>query len=1032
MFDKVSGKADFPKQEESVLRFWKEKGIFKKSVSGRSGAPEFVFYDGPPFATGLPHYGHLLASTIKDVVPRYQTMKGFKVDRVFGWDCHGLPVENEVEKELGINSKREIEALGVEKFNEACRNIVMRYSSEWQSVIERLGRWVDFDDGYRTMDRNYMESIWWVFKTLWDKRLIYESQKIMAYCPRCATPLSNFEVSQAYVEVEDPSVTLRFKLDEHTSILVWTTTPWTLPSNTALAVNSDVDYLEIQHDGEKLILAQNRLSSYFPKDVNIIRKFKGSELLGKKYEPVFSYFSGKAGAFRIINADFVDSDSGTGIVHIAPGFGEDDHAVAVANGIPVVCPIDTECRFTDEVKDYEGIFVKDTNPAIIRLLKESGQLFHRSQFKHSYPHCWRCDSPLIYRGVNTWFLSVESVKDSMIKANSGIKWVPEHLKEGRFGKWLQNARDWAISRNRYWGCPLPIWRNKTKDKVVCFGSIAELEKVVGYSLPDIHKHIVDGIIIASNGDVLERVPEVFDCWFESGAMPYAQKHYPFENKEWVESHFPADFIAEGLDQTRGWFYTLTVLGAALFDKPSFQNVVVNGIVLAEDGKRMSKRLKNYPNPGFIMQACGADAMRLYLLGSPVVRAEDLRFSKAGVEETVKNTLLPLWNAHNFFTTYASIDKWTPTGKLQSSNSLDIWILSQLDTLVSDMRESLDGYDLMSAANKLSQFMDLLNNWYIRLCRRRFWRTENDEDKNNAYETLYHVLMTFCKVAAPIIPFITETLYGNLRSDWMPESIHLCDYPKVDKSLRNADIDRCMDKAMNIINMGRSLRKNANIRIRQPLSKIIVTGLFTENNDNFKFIEKLVMEELNVKKVQILTNSASLVQYSAKANFKKLGPLLGKDMKSIAAIISKLSHEQISSILDGNGSQIELPGRIVNISADDLEITMGSATGLTIDSNGGILVALDTTLTDSLKGEGYAREIVHCVQELRKESGLNVSEKVMVRYRLGPELEKVLKEFSVYIASETGTLQFVKDENLSLESADKIEDFHCCFEIQKGT
>ena len=599
MFKPVSGQANFAAMEEETLKFWEENHTFEKSLENRRGAPEFIFYDGPPFATGLPHYGHLLAGTIKDVVPRYQTMRGKFCDRTFGWDCHGLPVEYEMEKELKLSGKKEIENYGIDKFNEACRGIVLRYTAEWETIVKRMGRWVDFRNGYRTMDRNYMESIWWVFKQLWDAGLIYEGYKILPYCPRCSTPLSNFEANQGYMEVDDPAITIRFKADglENTYFLAWTTTPWTLPSNMALAAGPDIDYVKVKDGDEFYIMAEARLSAYYKKNLpEIVERCKGSDLKGMTYEPLFDYFAEKKaqGAFRVITADYVSTEDGTGIVHIAPGFGEDDAIAGKANNIPDVCPIDDECKFTKEISDYAGIYVKDADKEIIRRLKEEGKLIHRGTIKHNYPHCWRDDSPLIYKAVSTWFVRIDRIKERMLNSNAQMSWVPEHIKEGRFGKWLENARDWAISRNRYWGCPLPIWRNKETGEAVCVGSVAELEQLTGRKFEDIHKHYVDNVEIkTANGTILKRVPEVLDCWFESGSMPYAQKHYPFANKERFEANFPADFIAEGQDQTRGWFYTLTVLSSALFGQPPAKHVVVNGMILAENGQKMSKRTRTW-------------------------------------------------------------------------------------------------------------------------------------------------------------------------------------------------------------------------------------------------------------------------------------------------------------------------------------------------------------------------------------------------------------------------------------------------------
>ncbi|MCR4790385.1 MAG: isoleucine--tRNA ligase, partial [Treponemataceae bacterium] len=656
MYKNVDPKVSFPKQEEEILNFWKEKDIFKKSLSQREGCDEYVFYDGPPFATGLPHFGHFIPSIIKDIIPRYQTMKGKHVERRFGWDCHGLPVENLIEKEIGLKSKTEIEEYGIDKFNEACRASVLRYTKEWRETITRLGRWVDFDNDYKTMNPDFMESIWWIFKNLWDKGLIYEGHYILPTCPRCATPLSSHEVATGgYKEVYDPAITIRFKVKKagpkandpdmengSTYFLAWTTTPWTLPSNLGLTMGPDIDYVKVKDGDEYYILAESRLSAYYKDEASyqIIWTKKGSELLGSRYEPLFPYFekyydaaecqkdSGfdcKEGAFRVFNADFVSTEDGTGIVHTAPGFGEDDNKVFKGSGVPTVCPVDNECKFTAEVPDYQGRFVKDCDKDVMERLKTEGKLVKKAQILHSYPFCWRCNSPLIYRGVGSWFVKVESMHEKLLKANSQITWQPAHIKEGRFGKWLANSRDWAISRNRYWGNPIPVWKCPDCGKTICVGSREELKELSGVYAEDLHKHFVDNITIpCSCGGTMKRIPEVLDCWFELGSMPYAQQHYPFENKEYFEKHFPADFISEGLDQTRGWFYTLTILAAELFDKPAFKNCVVNGLILASDGKKMSKSLRNYTDPTEVLNTFGADAVRLFLMHSPAVKADDLK------------------------------------------------------------------------------------------------------------------------------------------------------------------------------------------------------------------------------------------------------------------------------------------------------------------------------------------------------------------------------------------------------------------------
>lgn len=1019
MFESVSSKVDFPALERRVLEFWEEHGVFAKSIQQRENQSEFVFYDGPPFATGLPHYGHLLAGTIKDVVPRYQTMRGKRVARSFGWDCHGLPVEYEMEKKLNLSGKKDIEEYGVGKFNEACRGIVLRYTEEWKSTVKRMGRWVDFDHGYLTMDLDYMESIWQVFKRLWDMDLIYEGHKILPYCPRCSTPLSNFEANLGYAEVEDPAITIRFKAErgENRYFLAWTTTPWTLPSNLALAVGPDILYVEIEDNGNVYVLAQARLSAYYKNDseYKILRTLKGSELSGERYEPLFPYFADMAadGAFRVVTADYVTTDDGAGIVHTAPGFGEDDAETCRKHNIPEVCPVDEECRYTRDIPDYQGVYVKDADKPIIKRLKEEGKLVHRGTIRHNYPHCYRDDTPLIYRAVSTWFVRIDRIKEKMLAANQQIHWTPEHIKEGRFGKWLENARDWAISRNRFWGCPLPIWRNEDGETVVP-GSVAELETLTGKKVTDIHKHYVDDLEIPSSrgGAPLRRIPEVLDCWFESGSMPYAQKHYPFENKEWFDSNFPADFIAEGLDQTRGWFYTLVVLGAALFDRPAFKNVVVNGLILAEDGQKMSKRKKNYPDPGLIMDAYSADALRLYMLGSPVVRGDDLRFSENGVRETLRGVMLPIWNAYSFFVTYANVDDWRPApGKLtppdNPSNPLDRWILSSLREMVDEIRDHMDNYQLQSAANRFEAFIEDLTNWYIRRGRRRFWKSQNDSDKNEAYQTLYFALITFCETAAPFIPFVTEEIYRNLRTEDMPESIHLRDYPEMLGLERDIELEEQMRYTIAVVSLGRYLRAQTELKTRQPLRRVTIVSRDPEIRRLLGETETIIAEELNVKDVAFMENEEDVVTLSAKANFKVLGPKLGKRMKEAAGVIAKLSTDNILSILSGEPYALSLAnGDTLQLSEEDLVITRTEKEGLTVANDKNITVALDTALTPELLQEGFAREIVSRVQNLRKEMGFDVTDRIRIQYAVNDQWSSALTDFGSYICQETLAVELV--------------------------
>ena len=1034
MYKPVDPKVSFPEQEEQVLKFWEENDVFKKSVAQREGCEEYVLYDGPPFATGLPHFGHFLPSTIKDIIPRYQTMKGKKVERRFGWDCHGLPVENLIEKELGLNSKTDIEKYGIGNFNEACRASVLRYTKEWQQTITRLGRWVDFDNDYKTMNPEYMESIWWVFKSLWDKGLVYQGHYILPFCPRCSTVLSNHELAQGgYKDVHDPAITIRFKVKEagpalnddsvakgNTYLLAWTTTPWTLPSNLGLTAGPDIDYVKVKDGDDYYILAESRLAAYYknPEECEIIWKKKGTELLGTRYEPLFPYFASlyeatdgsdgndpSIGAFRVFNADFVTTDDGTGIVHTAPGFGEDDNKVFKGSGVPTVCPVDNECKFTSEVPDYQGRFVKDCDKDIMERLKQEGKLVKRDQILHAYPHCWRCSSPLIYRAVGSWFVKVEKIRDNMVAANQKIYWQPEHIKNGRFGKWLEGARDWAISRNRYWGNPIPVWQCEDCGENVCVGSREELEKLSGKKVTDLHKHFVDEITIKCKcGKEMKRVPEVLDCWFESGAMPYAQNHYPFENKEYFESHFPAKFISEGLDQTRGWFYTLTVLAAALFDRPAFENCVVNGLVLASDGKKMSKSLRNYTDPVLVIQQFGADALRLFLMHSAAVKADDLKYTDDGVRDILKGILIPLWNSYSFFVTYANIDNITPTGHAFDENlpvnPLDRWLLSITQKLKSDVSVALDNYDLSGAIDPIISYIDQLNNWYIRRSRRRFWKSENDSDKTEAYEALYIALKTFSQVAAPFIPFITESMWQNLRNDEDPISVHLTDYPVAEEDKRDLALEFKMDTVQKAVSMGRSLRSQYNLKNRQPLRSVEFVTRNPEEKAVLLEMEESIREELNVKKVVFHEREDELVEYSAKANFKVLGKELGSLMKAASAVIAALDQSSIQSILEGGTLSIDVEGKTVELTEEKIIVERHEKAALKVVNDGTLTVALDSEITEELKLEGYVRDFVRGIQNLRKESGFEVTDRIEITASGNETLEKAFNMFVDYISSET--------------------------------
>ena len=1024
MFRPVNSKVDFPKMEEDILRFWEENDICDKSIKQRPADNEYVFYDGPPFATGLPHFGHFVPGTIKDAIPRYQAMKGKRVIRRFGWDCHGLPVEAEVEKTLGIKGYFAVMDYGVAKFNDACRSIVLRYTNEWKHTITRMGRWVDFDHGYRTMDKSYMESVWWVFKSLYDKGLIYEGYNILPYSPLLASPLSNMEVSLGgYKDVTDPAVTIRFKADgeENTYFLAWTTTPWTLPSNLALAVGPDIDYVKVRDEesGDFYYLAEHLIGKYYKdgKGCEIVARMKGSELKGRTYEPLFPYFADlkKQGAFIVVCGDYVTTEDGCGIVHTAPGFGEDDYNVLKGTGIPVVCPIDAECRFTHEVPDFEGLFVKDADKGVIQWLKDHGKLVKKENYLHAYPFCYRTKMPLIYRAMSCWFVDIQKIKKTMLECNDQIKWVPDHIKYGRFGKWLEGARDWAISRNRFWGNPIPVWKCDGSDYVEVIGSIAELEAKCGHKVEDLHKQYVDALTWPSpdGKGTMRRIPDVLDCWFESGSMPYAQEHYPFENKERFQSIFPADFINEGLDQTRGWFYSLTILAAALFGKPAFWNCIVSGIVLAADGRKMSKSERNFTDPMEIINKYGADALRFALIDSTLVKADDLKFSDELVKDVLKSLMIPLWNAYSFFVTYANIDGYepseTPFEKL--SNSLDRWIISDLNRLVKTVTEAMDNYDIQGACSSLTAFIDDLNNWYIRRSRRRFWKSENDGDKKEAYDTLYRVLLTFVKTAAPFIPFITDSIYLNLRTDGMPESVHLCDYPEYKERERDEKLEKEMSLTMKTIAMGRALRSSSNIKIRQPLSEFLIADRSEEDRKILEDYSAIIAEELNVKKVTIRGDESRIVSYSAKANFKVLGSRLGKNMKEVAAQIQTLSSDDIASILDGNALNMKYSAGEIALTDGDLVVQRTEKEHVKVLNEGAITVGYDTEITDALLLEGIARDLVRFVQTERKEKDFEVADHIHLTVFGGSDVERAVNEFSSYISEETlsDTLTFAEND-----------------------
>lgn len=1006
MFENVSNET-FNERELRILSFWQKQRIFERSVEENVAKPLFSFYDGPPFATGLPHYGHFLAGTIKDVVLRYKTMKGFHVPRRFGWDCHGLPIESEIEKAHQLSGAASINAFGIARFNEECRKIVLRYSEEWKSLVNRMGRWVDFNHTYKTMDLPFMESVWWVFKQLHEKGLIYQGFKVMPFSAKLGTPLSNFEAGENYKDVDDPSLTVALQLVDEPGayLLIWTTTPWTLISNLAVMAGPSIEYVKVRSksNGNLYYIAKSRLSQYDKEgtEYEVIASLKGSELDGRRYRPLFNYFIDRAeqGAFRVIMDDQVTIEDGTGLVHSAPAFGEADFFACQRAKIELVCPVGVNGQFTEEIPEYEGVFVKDADKDIIKRLKAQGVVIQAGTIRHRYPYCGRSDTPLIYKAVASWFVAVEKIKDALLASNEQIHWTPEHIKHGRFGKWLAGARDWTISRNRYWGTPLPIWRAEDGE-IIVLGSIAELEEVTGAKVTDLHRHFIDDLTFTRNGKLFHRIPEVFDCWFESGSMPYAQNHYPFENRELVENSFPADFIGEGLDQTRGWFYTLTILSTALFNRPAFKNVIVNGIVLAEDGTKMSKRLRNYPDPSIVIQKCGADAVRLYMMHSPAVKADDLSFAESGVELVLRQVMIPLWNAYSFLTTYAKIYHWKPKNVVVKPETvIDRWILSLLNKLIHDVEQGMDKYDLSHAVEPFVEFVSQLTNWYIRRSRRRFWSDVDSSDRQEAFATLYHVLVELVKIAAPYIPFISEAIYLDLRHDQMSESVHLCGFPNYHEESRDLLLEESMELVQTIVSLGHSLRKENKFKVRQPLPSAHIVSSDEHVLHSLRNQQHLIADELNVKTVLFSSNETEFVSLKAKPNFRVLGKKVGKLMRSAQEAIDRFNVDQLTTLLNGGEVVIELEGESITITPEDVAVERQVREGLIAANAGLITIGLDTALSEDLLNEGLAREIINKINTMRRDVGFDVTDRIKVVIDCSQRVQNAFYFFEEMIVNE---------------------------------
>tara|TARA_A100001011_G_scaffold197279_1_gene205555 strand:- start:558 stop:3698 length:3141 start_codon:yes stop_codon:yes gene_type:complete len=1006
---------NFVDAEHNLLKFWNEKNIFKKSLEKNPSSDPYIFYDGPPFATGLPHHGHLVGSILKDVVPRYWTMKGKFVQRRFGWDCHGLPIEHEIDKSLGMSSLEAVKQLGVKGYNDECRKIVQRYTAQWQKTIERIGRWVDFDNDYKTMDPWYMESVWWVVKQLWEQGLIYKGEKVVPFSTELGTVLSNFEAGSNYKSVQDPALTVLFKLkSEDRYVAAWTTTPWTLPSNLALCVGRDIDYAEVKDlsSGKSLIVSEH-YSQDLLKDsekFESISKLKGSDLVGKKYLPIFDFFQDheKFGGFSILEDDYVTPENGTGIVHQAPAFGEDDYRIFQKAGIdvPPICPIDMSGKFTSAVEDFSGIYVKDADKEITKAIRDKGLLFKQEVVQHNYPFCPRSHTPIIYRTIDSWYVKVEEFREQLLEANAEINWVPGHLKNGRMGKWLEGAIDWAISRNRYWGTPLPIWINDETGKQICVGSIDELKSLSGIELNDLHRENVDPVTFRVSGEpgVYRRVEEVLDCWFESGSMPYAQLHYPFENEETFNRGFPAEFIAEGLDQTRGWFYTLIVLGNALFRKNPFKNVVVNGIVMAEDGKKMSKSLRNYSPPEELMETFGADALRLYLINSGLVKGEEQRFSDEGVKDMVRRALLPWLNAFKFLYTYAEIDNWRPEAHFSAStNIMDQWILSRLESLKESVVNEMEGYRLYNVMPSLFEFIEDLTNWYIRLNRARFWTEGTSQDKLSAYHTLYEALVELSISMAPFAPFLSEALYQELKgfsSLDLPESVHLCSYPEGNKKRIKPLLESAVQRMQHIILLGRQKRNQEKLKTKYPVSEVTIIHPDEKLLKEISKLENYLQQELNARDISYSKNEENFIKLYAKPNSRILGKRLGKDFKEYKKAIEELTSSDINRLREEEKITIKNE----DFDLEDILVFREAKQGNNTVSNKFISIDMDCNLDSELIAQGQAREVVNRIQKSRKDFGLKVNDRIKLAIKAGPVLESVIKTHEKYIKSETLTTQ----------------------------
>jgi len=1038
VFKELTDRIHHYELEQEILKFWKENSIFEKSVSSRKGMPAFTFYEGPPTANGRPGIHHVMSRTLKDLICRYKTMRGYQVHRKAGWDTHGLPVEIEVEKALGFKHKDEIVKFGVAKFNDECRKSVWKYKTEWETMTEKMGYWVDLAHPYITFENSYIESVWWSLKQYFDRDMIYKGYKIQPYCPRCETPLSSHEVSLGYEDVKDPSVYVKFKVkgEENTYFLVWTTTPWTLISNVALAVHPNVDYVRVENKGETLILAEARLG-VLDGEYTVHERVKGKTLSGKEYERLFSYHEVKERGWYVVEADFVTTEDGSGIVHMAPAYGEDDYQTSKKYGLPTIHPVNKSGEFGPEVTDFAGKFVKDADPDIIWNLKERNLLYKKEKITHSYPHCWRCRTPLLYYARDSWYIATTKYARRMVELNKTIHWFPPEVGEGRFGNWLEENKDWSLSRDRFWGTPLPIWICDACGDLECVGSIEQLKSHIPNltAALDLHKPFVDELQWkCSCGGTMRRTPELIDVWYDSGAMQFAQWHYPFENKETFDSRHPADYICEGIDQTRGWFYSLHSISTFLFDRPAYKNILVNDLILDKDGLKMSKSKGNTVDPFAIIEKYGADTARWYLVtNSPPWRPT--LFDEEGLVEVQRKFIGTLLNTYAFFSLYANIDSFTFVKERVLTNQrpeIDRWILSLLNSLVKNYIAAMESYDVTKAARMVGDFtIDQLSNWYVRRNRRRFWKSEMGPDKLSAYQTLHECLMTVAKLMAPFAPFLSEEIYRDLNAVARKESadsVHLAMIPDADEPAIDLALEERMEKAQRVVSLVRAIRNRANLKVRQPLKKILIPVRDAHEAEIFKAVEDIILDEINVKQLDVQVNQ-SVITYEIKPNFRTLGQKHGKSTPNVAAAIKDFSPQQIAQ-LDAEGRvEITVDGVTVTVEREDAQINAKNIAGWLVETDGSLTVALDTELTDELIDEGFAREFVNRVQNMRKDSGFEVTDRIRIAFNGNDRLKKAVVSQTSYIKSETLAVELVEN-TLSGSPVVEINGESCSISIER--